>query len=476
VFFRSEDDSVEVGDADPLVAWAWYSARGDASATTLDSVRLTYRSLAPSIARVDSTGMVHATAPGTAPIVVTAHALGTRARLADGKADTVRIRVTPQDPALRAMRFVSVAASGLSDFGATCALTDDGVAWCWGYAIHDDASRDERAATFTRVAAPEPLASITVGRDHRCGVARTGRAYCWGDNELGQLGLDTRRQKADRPEPVAGNHLWRQVSAGGAHTCGVDVQGALFCWGAGEAGQLAPAAPTARCPASLLGGQANLRFPCALAPTPVLPRMRFREVATGNAHTCALAVDGSVWCWGYNYNHQASASAEHQVREPTRVAMAPMARIAAGSRHNCALDDAGRAYCWGFFRYGNVEGEDPGRGLPRPVRVGPVADLRTMSLGSGHGCAISGDGSAYCWGDDGSFALGSGTTRDDIPGDSIVAVAGGLRFRSVAAGDSYSCGVSVLGGLYCWGNGLSFRFAGGNTEEHPQPFRLAGPG
>jgi alpha-tubulin suppressor-like RCC1 family protein len=477
VFFRMDDDSLEVGDDERLVAWAWYSRNGGVASETLDSVRLSYASLAPAVATVDSTGLLHALAPGSARITVTAHALGTRARLAEGMADTVAIRVAPANAALRSLRFVDVAASSASEFGATCAVGADGAAYCWGYSLEQDAEEgDSRQRTFTRIVGPEPFAAVTVGLGHSCAVARSGRGYCWGDNAQGQLGIAGRRQKADVPVAVAGNHAWRQIGAGREHTCGVDVAGALFCWGSDRGDQIAPAAVSTLCPASVgVARRSRERWRCALEPTPVLARMRFREVAVGGGHTCALAVDGVVWCWGDNYNHESSPGPAPAVRTPIRIPLPPLVRLAAGERHNCGVDTAGRAFCWGFYRYGELKDEDPGRGPRRPLAVDSVAGLRSVSAGREHACGTAADGRAYCWGSNGELELGSGTTTDKAPSGAAVPVAGGLRFRTVAAGYGYTCGVSVTGGLYCWGSGLSFRFFGGNHEEHPQPFRLAGP-
>lgn len=478
VSFRTAADSLEVGDDERLVASASYSRGGGAMAEELDSVRLDFASLAPRVASVDSAGMLHALAPGTARITVTAHALGTRAQLAEGKADTVRIRVAPPNAALRTLRFVSVAASPSNEFGATCAVGSDGAAYCWGYSIERDAEEgDGGPRTFARVAGPEPFAAVSVGGGHRCAVARSGRGYCWGDNAEGQLGIGSRRQAADAPTPIAGGHGWRQISAGWRHTCGIDVAGALFCWGSDMESQLAPAAIATRCPSSLIGIERSRRerWRCALQPAPILARVRFLEVGTGDSHTCALAVDRAVWCWGGNYNHQSSPGAAQVVPVPARIPLPPMAHLAAGTRHNCGVATDGRLVCWGFYRYGETPDEDPGRGPRRPLPVDSVPPLRALAEGESHGCGIAVDGRAWCWGNDFDSALGRGVSREREPSAAAVAVAGGLHFQSIAAGHSYTCAVTVRGGLYCWGSGLSFRFAGGNHEEIPQPFRLAGP-
>lgn len=68
-------------------------------------------------------------------------------------------------------------------------------------------------------------------------------------------------------------------------------------------------------------------------------------------------------------------------------------------------------------------------------------------------CALSTEGAAYCWG--GSNYRGNLGTGSVGPSESYVAtpvrVAGGLRFKEVSPGVSYTCGTTQADELYCWG-------------------------
>ncbi len=54
--------------------------------------------------------------------------------------------------------------------------------------------------------------------------------YCWGLNRFGQLGDGT---TTDRHAPVAvlGGLTFTTVSAGRDHTCGLASSGIAYCWG-----------------------------------------------------------------------------------------------------------------------------------------------------------------------------------------------------------------------------------------------------
>lgn len=134
------------------------------------------------------------------------------------------------------LRITQVSAGGLH----TCALSEEGRVYCWGNNDHGqlgDGSTDSRRVA--QVAGEEFIvASISAGGSRTCGLAENGKAYCWGDNALGSLGVDGDEALYLWPDNAAGNLYFSQISAGGAHTCGLGRSGHLLCWGRGRQGQL----------------------------------------------------------------------------------------------------------------------------------------------------------------------------------------------------------------------------------------------
>jgi alpha-tubulin suppressor-like RCC1 family protein len=89
---------------------------------------------------------------------------------------------------------------------------------------------------------------------------------------------------------------------------------------------------------------------------------------------------------------------------------------------------------------------------PRPahrvtVRATPLP-FRALSVGGGHTCGLTAQGTAFCWGVNDYGQLGDGTTADRTR---PAAVAGGLRFAELTAGGSRTCGRTVAGEAFCWG-------------------------
>lgn len=137
----------------------------------------------------------------------------------------------------------------------TCAVTTTGLAHCWGYngagALGNGSMTN--TPTPTRVSGGLTFAMVSPGHGefHSCGVTTGGAAYCWGDNDTGELGNGT--TTSTTPVSVAGGLTVAQVSAGYRHTCGVTTDGAGYCWGDNYWGALG------------IGNHTD-----ALSPTPVL--------------------------------------------------------------------------------------------------------------------------------------------------------------------------------------------------------------
>jgi alpha-tubulin suppressor-like RCC1 family protein len=111
-----------------------------------------------------------------------------------------------------------------------------------GLAIADSASRPQ---------VPEPVApglkflSVSVGTDVACGLTDDGAAHCWGDHLHGGLGDGRMRDpnnSSDHPRmtpaPVLGERTFRTVVAGYFRACGLTAEGMAYCWGQNDYGQL----------------------------------------------------------------------------------------------------------------------------------------------------------------------------------------------------------------------------------------------
>ncbi len=222
----------------------------------------------------------------------------------------------------RTVRYRAVTAGGLH----TCALTIAGIAQCWGWNSHGELGVSGPAQSFVPVNVsggitfqvdptfiphpPDPdfyvpaQGFLSAGYAHTCGVAVGGAAYCWGNNEDGQLGRAGASGSA--PTLVGGNLTFSAVSAGYRHTCGLSSTGVAYCWGNNDFGQLGTGNRTA-----------------SSAPIAVSLGVAFQSISAGDTFSCGVTTAGVAYCWGGNEYGQLGVAAGAGSLVPVKVSFQP---------------------------------------------------------------------------------------------------------------------------------------------------------
>ena len=129
------------------------------------------------------------------------------------------------------------------------------------------------------------------------------------------------------------------------------------------------------------------------------------------------------------------------------------ATIVGGDGHTCGLTAAGRAYCWGFNLSGQLGNGTSGGSEQLPVAVQGGHIFEFIAAGGTFTCGLTPAGAAWCWGSNASGQLGIGTGGADVTETATpVAVSGGLRFSTLGLGSFHACGLAAGGVAYCWGS------------------------
>ena len=81
------------------------------------------------------------------------------------------------------------------------------------------------------------VSQISTGNNHTCAINTNNELYCWGYGDDGQLGLGNTNNQAT-PTRVGNATNWSQISTGLSHTCATNTNDELYCWGLGYDGQL----------------------------------------------------------------------------------------------------------------------------------------------------------------------------------------------------------------------------------------------
>lgn len=197
------------------------------------------------------------------------------------------------------------------------------------------------------------------------------------------------------------------VSAEGAISCGLRVDGSAACWGYGGAASMAaPAGPFTQIEAAPESGA------CALAldqtvhcwgASPGDPAGTYTAISVGGAGRCGLRTDQTVSCGG-------------SPKVP-----GSYTQLSVGFAHGCALRTDNIVVCWG----------DNGFGKARP----PATPFKAVTAGLSSSCGILMDDTLDCWG-------------EGYRGISTPPLG---TFIAVSAGYGHNCGIRTAGTLICWG-------------------------
>lgn len=221
------------------------------------------------------------------------------------------------------------------------------------------------------------------------------------------------------------------------HQCAIRADGTLWCWGNNGRGQCGTGVATPELPApSMVVG-----LPAGVA-----------SVSVSWDFTCALLVDGTVWCWGANSFGQLGDGTFEDRLTPVQVPIgAGNDQISAGYDHTCALED-GVLSCWGGNLYGQIGAghfTPPGPTHPSPTTV-PGGPWQALSAGGYFTCAIDTSDQLWCWGDNVSGHLGLGT-GDTANRHTPALVPAMNDTAAVDTGVRSACGLKNDGSVWCWG-------------------------
>lgn len=355
---------------------------------------------------VISAGRYHTCAIRIDDVVVCWGANGT-GQLGDGR--TLPIGRSSPLPVLSPVGFSQVSlgflSSGSASFisGFSCAISTSREGWCWGdnqLGSIGDGTRVSRLMPM-RVAGGLEFVKLASGYSSTCGVAVSGKLFCWGGGYGDTILV---------PTAVQSPEIFRDVASRWGHFCALNMAGRAFCWGYNDEGQL--------------GDGTYMR---RSVPTPVLGDLSFSSVVTGYGFSCGLTGLGKVYCWG-------SAFFSRNQLAPTAVNSAVVfSSLTAGMDHVCGLSRSGQVYCWGEGRGGQL-GNGASGIAQFPTAVLSDQAFSSLSAGFSHTCGITLGGTAYCWGSNVTGQLGI-EVSDSLTSYGQVKfvpslVVGGHRFRS----------------------------------------------
>ena len=182
---------------------------------------------------------------------------------------------------------------------------------CWGLPNSDGrtTNADNDSSYF----------SVVAGPDYNCVRSSNYRAYthCWGNS------------------PGLGSAAAQEISAGGAHACGLYSTGQIRCFGNDVYGQ-------------------ESMIPSARDEGAVEDYYTYVSVNAGGNHTCGLRTTGNIRCWGSDLHGQATPPGANDELRVDDVGAGDFTAVSAGDSHTCGLRQGGAVVCWGQNTYGQA--------------------------------------------------------------------------------------------------------------------------
>jgi alpha-tubulin suppressor-like RCC1 family protein len=226
---------------------------------------------------------------------------------------------------------------------STCAVTQTNRVWCFGSNTNGQLGSNATLGNPNGTAVPTQVAGLLDASEvsttvtHTCARRSDGSVSCWGENTLGQLGDGTTDQRS-HPVGVGGLPDSNGVATGMKHSCAVTWNARVQCWGWNFDGQLGNA----------VGNGNNVP---ASGPVEIANFTDASQLSSGDTHTCARTTTSRVKCWGDNdYGQMGTITLDGSPNPaPTLVVgLTGAVAVDAGRAHTCALDIQGAVWCWGL--------------------------------------------------------------------------------------------------------------------------------
>jgi alpha-tubulin suppressor-like RCC1 family protein len=305
-----------------------------------------------------------------------------------------------------------------------------------------------------------------------CALTAGGSVECWGDNKYGELGNNS-STSSSVPVPVTGlAGDATAVSEGAGSACALTAAAGVLCWGENFQGKL---------------GDNSISNSSVPVPVTNLSSC-IADISMGDRSACALTQGGGVLCWGDNSLGELGNGSDTVPSSPVPVPVFRLASgvtgVSVGFDSACAVTAEGSVWCWGSNYEGQLGNSSISTFTSVPVEVtGITNDVTAVSVGYRFACAVTAGGAVWCWGESGNGQLGiSSSATQPCPFDlsifcsltpvQVTGLTSGVT--AVSAGIDSACALTGGGDVLCWGyNGLG-SLGNGSEASSFAPVQVTG--
>ncbi len=327
--------------------------------------------------------------------------------------------------------------------GHMCLLLDDGNVKCVGSNENGSLGNGNAGVTqslsFVNVTLPATADDLIAGPYSVCAHLTDGRYACWGDVIHSTIGLTDGLAAQVIPTVVPNFQNAKRIALGSYHGCIVNATDDLYCWGY-----------------NMMGSLANpiIKYSVNFSRASLFTE-KARDVSVSEYTTCATSTGGGAYCWGAGDDttgdYQRGNYTAFQTQGGHQSLKSDVVSLRMGFGLGCVIKTDKTAWCWGTNVLATAnDATDSFYSLQaKQIYSGTVIDV---SSGSNHVCVIAeADKNVYCKGKNTYGQLGDGTTTDsDVVFKRVLTLS---NVKQISAGPEYTCAVTELGSVSCWGRG-----------------------
>ena len=296
------------------------------------------------------------------------------------------------------------------------------------------------------------IPKVESGRWFSVALKADGTVWAWGNNNYGQLGLNTTSTKILKPTKINLNNVV-DIACGDYFTLFLKQDGTVWATGLNSSGQLGNNSKTTK----------------EIIPVKVKDLSDIIKIATGNAHALALKSDGTVWAWGGNGSRQLGDGTTTKRLAPVQVQnLQNIKEISAGMNTSFAVDSYGDTYAWGSNTYGKL-GLGKTTTVKAPEMIWDVRNVSTVSTKNDFTLLLTEKGDVYSFGLNTDGQLGLGNTEKQISPKKINSLS---NIEYISAGYDHALAKRSDGTVYGWGKGAYYQFGNENKAKQLYPIKI----
>ena len=195
----------------------------------------------------------------------------------------------------------------------------------------------------------------------------------------------------------------------------------------------------------------------------------WKKVEAGYNHSFAIKMDGTLWAWGENAYAQLGNGSTTESHTPIQIGSDNnWSKISSSRMHTVALKTNGTLWAWGTNDSGQI---GDGTNITRlaPIQIGNSTNWKEIHTLWWHNLAIKTDGTLWTWGWNEYGQLGDNTkTKKSSP----IQIGTATNWDKIQAGYYHSLALRTDGTLWTWGNNYFYQLGDGTQLDKKIPIQV----